>query len=134
MIGYLRSPTALPPWEKVPISNEQFELFPLDQGWQNYSTFSLARCTQCCPNFFFTSFDGPASLYCIEYLYIHTYLITQSLCVNYRCYQLTPRENHFYTNQERCEVLTGYLYHWGDGLAVTGHWTERCTVFYTNRK
>ena len=34
---------------------------------------------------------------------------SQDLCMNYRCYQIIVRVEHFYTNRERCEVLTGYL-------------------------
>ena len=29
--------------------------------------------------------------------------------MNYRCYQILLRGKHFYTNRERCEVVTGYL-------------------------
>ena len=29
--------------------------------------------------------------------------------MNCRCYQIILRAKHFCTNQERCEVLTGYL-------------------------
>ena len=39
--------------------------------------------------------------------------------INYRCYQMTLRAKHFYTNRERCEKLTGY-YQWSAGLAMTG--------------
>ena len=39
----------------------------------------------------------------------HTYLTAYRLYTNYRCYQTIPRVKYFYTNRERCEVLTGYL-------------------------
>jgi len=39
--------------------------------------------------------------------------------MNYRCYQTSLLVKHFYTNRDRCEVLTGYL-SLGAGLAVTG--------------
>jgi hypothetical protein len=39
--------------------------------------------------------------------------------MNYRCYHVTQRVKHFYTNFERCEVLAGFC-HWGAGLALTG--------------
>jgi len=41
------------------------------------------------------------------------------LYVNYRCCQVILRVQHLYTNQERCEVLTGYL-SLGAVLTVTG--------------
>jgi len=43
------------------------------------------------------------------------------LHVNCRRYQITLRVKYFYTNRERCEVLTGLdIYHWSAGLAVIG--------------
>ena len=39
--------------------------------------------------------------------------------MNYRCYQIQLKVQHFYKNWERCEVLTGYL-SLGAGLAVNG--------------
>ena len=36
---------------------------------------------------------------------------------------------HFYTNRERCEVLTGY--HWGAGLGVTGPIVTLDRTFYS---
>ena len=38
--------------------------------------------------------------------------------MNYPCYQITLQMKHFYTNRERCEVLTEY--HLDAGVAVTG--------------
>jgi hypothetical protein len=43
---------------------------------------------------------------------------------------------HFYTNQERCEFLTGYLSFGrlpGGVWANTSRWTQRFTVFFSNR-
>ena len=45
-----------------------------------------------------------------------------------RCNQITLPVKHFYTNLERCEVLTGYLSlgrRSGGDWADTWHWTER---------
>jgi len=61
------------------------------------------------PIFFFISFARPASLYCEIYVYLNTHLIAYRLCMNYRRYQIIQRVKHFYTNLERCELLTGYL-------------------------
>jgi hypothetical protein len=38
-----------------------------------------------------------------------TYLSAYILYMNYRCYQISLRVKHFYTNWKRCEVLIGYL-------------------------
>jgi hypothetical protein len=86
-------------------------------------SISLARCIHCCPSFL-NSFTLPASLYCEEYVracvcpYIYTYVAAYRLYMNYRCYQITLRVKDFYTNLERCEVLTGYLSFgpWPDGI------------------
>jgi hypothetical protein len=44
------------------------------------------------------------------YIYIHTYLTPYRLYVNYRCYQIiTLRVQHFSTNPERFEMLTGSI-------------------------
>ena len=67
---------------------------------------SFARGLHCCPIFFLLS---DKRLYIMKNMSIYTYLTTYRLYVNYRCYQITPRVKHFYTNRERCEVLTGYL-------------------------
>jgi len=45
--------------------------------------------------------------------------------MKYRCYQVTPSVKHFYTNRERCEVMTGYLSprrRPGGDWANTWHW------------
>jgi len=70
----------------------------------------LASGIYCCPKFFI-SFARPASL-CCEYMCLNTHKVTERLYVNYRCYQVVLRVKHFYTNQEGCEVLTGYLSLW----------------------
>jgi len=44
------------------------------------------------------SFPRPASLRC-EHVFIYTQLTVQRLCMNYRCYQITLRVKHFYTNR-----------------------------------
>ena len=43
--------------------------------------------------------------------------------MNYRCYQIILRVPHFYRNQEKGEVLAGYL-SLGAGLAMTGRTRE----------
>jgi len=94
----------------------------------------LTGCTHCCPNFLI-SLTRPASLYCEEYVYIHTSDCLQCTYTNYR-YQTTLRVKHFYTNRGRCEVLTGYLQMGrqpnGD-WANTWRWTKNFTVFFSNR-
>jgi len=63
--------------------------------------------------------------------------LTFSAC-NRRC-RLLPYSTalkHLYTNQERCEVLTGYLSYGcrpGDDWANTWHWADRSTVFFSSR-
>jgi hypothetical protein len=57
--------------------------------------------------------------------------------MNCRFYKVTLGVKHFYTNQERCEVLTGYLSlgRWPGGDWVnTWHWTKSFTDFFSNRK
>jgi hypothetical protein len=97
---------------------------------------SLSRGIHCCPNFFI-SFARPASLHCEESVYIYTYTTAYRLYMNCRCYHITLRAQHFYTNWEGCEVLTGYLSpgcrpggDWGN----TWHRAKRFTVFFSNRK
>ena len=78
---------------------------------------SLVRCIHCCPNLFFIPFARPASRCCEEYVYIY---ISDSVETVYEL-PLLPNNTavkHFYTNGERCEMLTGY-YNWGAGLAGT---------------
>ena len=52
----------------------------------------LAHSVHFCPNIFY-SFACPASLYCVHYVYIHTYLTVYRLYMNYHCYQITLRWN-----------------------------------------
>ena len=67
------------------------------------------------------------------YLYIHISDCVQSV------YELPLLPNntavkHFYTNLERCEVLTGYLalgHRPGGNWANTCHWTKLRFLFYT---
>ena len=85
----------------------------LDQGWQTYwkGKHSLAPGIHCCPSFFI-AFALPASLYFEEYLHIYAYM---HICNREQTvYELPLLPNntavkHFYTNRERCEMLTGYL-------------------------
>jgi len=62
---------------------------------------------------FVISFTRSASLYCEECVCVCvcvcTHLTACELCMNYRCYQLTARMQHFYTKRKRCEVFTLYL-------------------------
>jgi hypothetical protein len=98
----------------------------LEQGWRTCGTgaqyctrkTSLARGIHRCP-IFFISFARPASLCCDEYVYIYTYLTACRLYMNYRCYQITLRVKHFYTNRSGAKCWLD-IYQWGAGLAVTG--------------
>ena len=70
-------------------------------------------------------------------LRIYTYLTAYRVYMHYRCYQITLPVKHFYSNRERCEVLTGYLSlgrQPGGDWANTWHWTEHFTVFCSYRK
>jgi hypothetical protein len=66
--------------------------------------------------------------YIMKNMCTYTPIWLPTLCINYRCYQIILQVKYFYTNQERCEVLTGYLSlgrrPGGDGVN-TWHWTER---------
>jgi hypothetical protein len=89
---------------------------------------SLTRGIHCCL-IFFISFSRPAPLNCEEY--------ARRGYMNYRCYQITLRVQHFYTSRERCEVFTGYLSlgcRPGGDWANMWHWTRRFTVFFRNTK
>jgi len=53
--------------------------------------------------------------------------------MEYRCYQVTLREKHFYTNWERCKGFTGCLslgWRPGGDWAKRWHWTKRFKTFY----
>jgi len=55
--------------------------------------------------------------------------------MNYRHYQMILRMKRFFTNQERCDVLTGYVSlgcRPGGDWANTWHWTKHFTIFYSN--
>jgi len=45
-------------------------------------------------------------LYFVKNMIIYTYLTAYRLYMICRFYQIVLRVNHFYTNRERCEVLT----------------------------
>ena len=79
----------------------------------------MARFVHFCPNYFLFLFPRLASLYREENVNVYTYMTVYSLYINYRCYQIILRVTLFYTNQDRCEVLTRYL-SFGAGLPVTG--------------
>jgi hypothetical protein len=114
----------------------------LEQGWRTYGTRvqngtrkGFLGTQHSLLSYVFFSFARPASLYCEEYVYTHThtYLTAHRLYMNYRCYQTTLQVKHFYTNLERCEVLTGYLSlgcRTGDDWGNTWHWAKRFTVFF----
>ena len=54
--------------------------------------------------------------------------------MEYRCHKIILREKHFYTNRERCEVLTGCLslgWRSGGDCANMRHWTKRLTTFFS---
>jgi len=54
----------------------------------------MARGNHCCPNIFIL-FARPTSVYCAQYVYIHTYMTVYRLYMNYRCYQITLQWNIF---------------------------------------
>jgi hypothetical protein len=75
------------------------------------------------------SAEGAACMYVCIYIYTYIYSQTHTHTLMFDCtqtvYELQSLSNntavkHFYTNLELSEVLTGYIYHWGDGLVVTG--------------
>jgi hypothetical protein len=87
--------------------------------------------------FCFFYFARPESLYCEEHVHTYTYLTLYRLYMNYRCYQITMRVKHFYTNRERWEVLTGYISlrcQSGGDWVNTWHWAEHFTAFLSNRQ
>jgi hypothetical protein len=107
------------------------------QGRRTYGRRTENRKRHSLLSKFFISFARPASLYFEIHLYIYTYLTVYRLYNKYRCYQITLQVKYFYTNQERCEMLTGYLSlgcRSGGDWANTWHWAERFTVFLWNRK
>ena len=69
--------------------------------------------------FFPTSVLILLRIYIYIYIYIHTYLTTQRLYMNYRCYQITEQRNIF-TQMGSCAKCLLDNYHWGSGLTVTG--------------
>jgi len=87
--------------------------------------------------FIIISFAPPQSLYWEEYVYIYMYLTVQRLYMNYRCYQVTLQVKHFYTNQEQCEVSTGYLSlrrQPGSNWVNKWHWTKGFKISFSKRK
>jgi len=48
-------------------------------------------------------------LWFVKYMCICVYPTAYKLYMNYRSYEIILRVEHFYTNRERCEVLTGSL-------------------------
>jgi hypothetical protein len=82
----------------------------LDQGWQNYwKRKEFLDTRHSLLSEFFIVFARPTSLHFEEYVHICIYLTANRLLNNCRCYQTILRLKHFYTNRERCEMLTGYL-------------------------
>ena len=67
----------------------------------------------------FIYFAPPASPYCEQQVYTHTYLTAHRLYMNYRWYQITLQWNIFtqISSSAKCWLD---IYHWGAGLAVTG--------------
>jgi hypothetical protein len=113
----------------------------------------MAGGIHCCPNFFISLPDQ--RLYLVKnmcararaFVYTHTRARAHThtpthpppnayrLYMNHRCYKITLRVKHFHTNQERCEVLTGYLSlgrRPGGDWASTCHWTKLFTLFLSN--
>ena len=55
---------------------------------------------------FLIFFTRPASPYYAKDEFIYTYLTAYRLYLNYCCCQILLQVKHFYTNWERCKVLT----------------------------
>ena len=64
---------------------------------------------------YFISFHRPTSVYCEEYMHVYRHIYTDAyltayrLYMDYRWYQINLRVKRFYTNRDRCDVLTEYL-------------------------
>jgi hypothetical protein len=94
---------------------------------------SVPRGIHCCSSFLYLFYLASVSVLWIICAYAHTYLNPHKLCINYRCYLIILPVKHFYTNRERCEVLTGYLSVgcWAAGdWANAWHWAKRFELFY----
>ena len=114
------------------------------QGWRTYGMqISLGTWHSTADHFFSLregggiSFAPPKSLYWEEYVYIYMYLTAHRMYMNYRCYHVTLRVKHFYTNQEQCEVSNGYLSlrrQPGSNWVNKWHWTKGLTISSSNRK
>jgi hypothetical protein len=107
------------PRDRLPDATRRFP-----QSLEDKAGESMARCIQCSLEFF-----CPTSIYTLWIICVYyTYLTAYRLYVNYRCYQITLRVKHFYTNQEHHEVLTGSLSLGclrGGEWSNTWHWTKR---------
>ena len=68
----------------------------------------------------FISSAHSASLNCEEHVYIHTYLAVYRLCMNYRCYQITLRVKHIFTEIGSGAKCWLEVYDWGASLSLTG--------------
>jgi len=86
---------------------------------------------------FFISVARPASLYCDETVYrcthTHTHIWLRRDCVWIGVATNHIASKHFYTNQEQCEMFTGYLSlrcRLGGDWANTWHWTKYFTIFF----
>ena len=85
--------------------------------WSRPGLISLARGIHSVPILLFHLPDQhlcvvkSTFIYIYIYIYIctYTYLIAYWWYVNYRYCQITVREQYFYTDRERCEMVTGYL-------------------------
>jgi len=120
-----------------------FSQLRLGQGWRTYGTCAQNVTRK---NFlgtwhsplynFFPIFQTCAYI-CEEHVYTHTYVTVYRQHHKHDCYQITLRMKNFYTNRERCEVLTGYLSlrRWSGGdWAITWHWTESFKILSSNRR
>jgi len=86
------------------------------QGWRTYGMVAqngtrndfLGTRHSLLSHFFLISFVRPASVY-REHVNMYRYLTAYELYMYYRFCQIKLPVKHFYTNQERCDVLTGNL-------------------------
>ena len=83
-----------------------------------------------------TSVYREVHVHIYRHTYTDTYLTAYRLYMDYRCYQMILQVKRFYTNRERCDVLTGYLSlgrRLGGYLANVWYWAKHFTKFYSNR-
>ena len=104
-------------WAKGTIVNSEIERMerPSSTGWfyaiiiKQTAKAGLTNPWHACPNWH-AAYSAVSIVFNLFFSDQRLYIVTsQSLYMNYRCYQITLRVKLFYTDLERCEMLTGYL-------------------------